>query len=426
MDVKLYPCKEHCNDNLSAFGVDCDIPSNFQPITFPGKEGDEKFCLRFIEHGNDFKAKTGYYIGIDWIDEGKSAIQVNPKVNNEVNQTDYLKMLSVAMTNPKGSDYVNKIYTIKQDLPSIPINRSDDLLTPLLVIQYINVLKEIVRKGLKKSYHRVQRNLHSRVKGKVLVSATIKENMLKNRMLKTKCEFDTFDENNLENRLLKKALSFSKRYLTSKKIKLDREKINYINPAFERVSEEVSLSEMKFSKPNPFYKEYKEGLKLAKLILKRFGYNINKTAESKISTPPFWIDMSLLFELYAYSLLREKYGAGVHYQVKGSHSTELDFIINTENESYIADTKYKKVYRGESVNINDIRQVSGYARDNKILKHLNCEQYKEGKKVPECLIIYPDTNQSKKEYGSFGDIEEIDQFVKFKKQSVKLPLVFSQ
>lgn len=43
------------------------------------------------------------------------------------------------------------------------------MLTPLLVMQLLQVVKTIVHKGLKKSNCKVERNLHSRVKDKVLV-----------------------------------------------------------------------------------------------------------------------------------------------------------------------------------------------------------------------------------------------------------------
>lgn len=59
--------------------------------------------------------------------------------------------------------------------PYIEINQKQDLITPLLMIRYLQVLKSVVRKGLKKSYYRVEQNLSSKIKGKVLVSKTLKK-----------------------------------------------------------------------------------------------------------------------------------------------------------------------------------------------------------------------------------------------------------
>ena len=62
------------------------------------------------------------------------------------------------------------LYEIKFDEPCIEINKKQDLITPLLMIKYLQVLKTVVRKGLKKSYYRVERNLSSKIKGKIEVS----------------------------------------------------------------------------------------------------------------------------------------------------------------------------------------------------------------------------------------------------------------
>ena len=122
------------------------------------------------------------------------------------------------------------------------------------------------------------------------------------------CCYDVFGFDGLENRLLKKALVFVKRYLdvyfeqsghfdTLNDQSLN-DLFNFIQPAFESVSEEVSLYEVKHTKTNVFYKEYEEGVKLAKLILRRFGYNVNNVEAKKVEMVPFWIDKSKLFELY--------------------------------------------------------------------------------------------------------------------------------
>ena len=67
------------------------------------------------------------------------------------------------------------------------IDQEQDLLTPLLVVQFLRIVKEIVRKGLKKSYYKVAQNLYGKVKGKILVAQTIKQNVLKNKALNTVC-----------------------------------------------------------------------------------------------------------------------------------------------------------------------------------------------------------------------------------------------
>jgi 5-methylcytosine-specific restriction enzyme subunit McrC len=290
------------------------------------------------------------------------------------------------------------------------------------VVQYLRVVQDIVRKGLKKSYYRVEQNLNSRVKGKILVSQTIKQNLLKNKPLKTFCTYDEFGINGLENRLLKKALQFVRSYIPMIKIK-DSEKFTseifiYIMPAFELVSEDISLNEIKHSKINAFYREYEEGIRLAKLILKRFGYNITNTQQTKVKIPPFWIDMSKLFELYVLGLLKDRFGNDViyHFSTRGN---ELDFLLKAKDYKMVVDAKYKPKYEFGKEH-SDMRQVSGYARLNRVYEKLN----KPINEVIDCLIIYP--NQD------IGNIEikttdlrssKIENYNSMYKVSIKLPTI---
>ena len=230
------------------------------------------------------------------------------------------------------------------------------------------------------------------MKGKVLVSQTIKQNLVKNKPLHTYCSYDEFGLNGLENRLLKKALVFIQRYLPNIK-NLQSEKytieiFNYINPAFEFVSEEVNLNDIKHTKTNAFYKEYKEAIQLAKLILKRFGYNVSNTQEKSIKTPPFWIDMSKLFELYVLGLLKDSYGANALYgdkEVKLKYGLP-DYLITKEGEKSIADAKYKLIYNEDGkYDIDNIRQLSAYSRDYKVFEKLAIPE----DKIIDCLIIFP-------------------------------------
>lgn len=392
------------------------------PIHF--SNDPNKICVRI---SNDLKVETNYYVGVDWLNEHK-AIYVQPKLNRDAPQTDYLQMLFTALKNPDVANYTKDLFEIKWDKPYIKIEQQQDLLTPLLIVQFLSITKEIVRKGLKKSYYKVEQNLNSRVKGKVLVGQTIKKNFVNNKPLKTYCSFDEFGLNGLENRVLKKALVFVQRYLpTFKHIQADeysQRMFNYILPAFENVSAEVDLNDVKHTKTNAFYKEYAEAIRLAKLILKRFGYNISNTANTTVTTPPFWIDMSKLFELYILGLLRKEYGNKITFQDNGNYGY-TDFLLNNGAEKIIIDAKYKPKYNEEYL-IEDIRQLSGYARDKGVLEKLGIKEEQWLKTVPNCLIIYPERNNINNEATTKIDLEnksEIKAFVNFYKLSVSLPQI---
>jgi 5-methylcytosine-specific restriction enzyme subunit McrC len=292
------------------------------------------------------------------------------------------------------------------------------------VLEFLHVVKDIVQKGLKKGYYREHNNLYARVKGKVLVSETIKKNLLKNRTLSTSCSYDAFGFNIPENRLIKMALLFVGKYMTRLKLSAlnehFKENLSYISPAFEAVHDDVSISEIKQLIFNPFYKEYKRGIELAKLILKRFGYNISNTQKSElVKVPPFWIDMSKLFELYVYSFLKAEYGPFLFFQFPGK-GTHIDYLVNKEGNEAIIDAKYKPSYK-RGYDIIDIRQLSAYSRDEIVLKKLGISAGDMQRTVSKCLIIYPDSASNLCLWKN--NEEAISGFVNFFKRSVGLPVI---
>ncbi len=410
-----------------------NLPKKSFSMLFANNSKKSIYHCYFNKDKDNHFLTTSYYVGVDWIVQNTSAIYIPPKLDINTKQTNYLKMLFDALKHPEVLKHTSELFEIKFDDTPIEIKQEQDLLTPLLVVQFLGIVQQIVKKGLKKSYYRVEKNLTAKVKGKILVNQSIKKNIVKNDILKTYCSYDEFGFNGLENRLLKKALLFVQRYLPTiphidKNNLFINNTLHYILPVFESVSEEIELHEIKHSKFNAFYKSYEEAIRLAKLILKRFGYNINQTSEQKtIKTPPFWIDMSKLFELYVLGLLKNEFGNLVDYHERGNYG-ETDFIL--QEPKMIIDTKYKKGYANGECEylIEDVRQLSGYARDVGVLKKLKCydENNKDETKVIPCLIVHYDkdllTQEEAKSYEiNLDEKIEIKQFVKFYKLAVKLP-----
>jgi 5-methylcytosine-specific restriction enzyme subunit McrC len=235
------------------------------------------------------------------------------------------------------------------------------------------------------------------------------------------CRFQEYSTNCLENKLLKKTLLFAQRYIAKylNNYKILSQKTNHFLSVFENISNEISISEIKRIKINSLYREYTEAIDLAKQILRYFGYSLKKIDKDKSverKMPPFYIDMSILFEIYVYSLLSDCYGEEIIYHSRGTYG-EVDFL--KKDEKLIIDTKYKKLYDGGEYKIEDIRQLSGYSRDNGVLKKLGifCDDT-----VVDCVIIYP--AQEKEENFKNRKLKEeaIKGFAKFYKCGVKLPL----
>lgn len=382
---------------------------------------DSSHCFIFEKKEQGFELKADYCIGLDWLGNTGRYLYVEPKINkkstrifntiinseyeilgldedsniteSDLLELDYLKMLLQVTNVPESNDELKGLLQIDWVAKPIEIPQKDDKLTPFLVVQYLQLVKAIVRKGLKKNYYKVQENLNNRVKGKILVGQHIKQNVFKNRFTNTFCEYQQFGEDHAENRFLKKVLQFASSYIENheklfgdKFIELQHT-INYCRPAFELISNQVNDYELKHIKHNPFYKDYSTTVDLGKKILKRFAYNITQTTNDKVATPPFWIDMPRLFELYAYSKMIEANPTdrkAIRYQFS-THGNFLDILVSKPDFQMVIDAKYKLHYQNGHLH-QDIRQVAGYARLNKVRKELNVTDDRN----IDCLIIYPD------------------------------------
>lgn len=373
----------------------------------------------YLNLKNNFQ--VGYFIGLDWLAPKEVAIMVKPKVAN----LDYLKMFMECFNYPEMAAHLKDIYKIKFHEPTITLDTNPFELTPLLVFHFMNTVKNIAKKGLKKDYIRKEDNLQSKIKGKILFSKSLKMNNFKGRIDRNYCNFQEYSLDCIENKVLKKALIFVKSYLQKhyrNETKL-LNSLNYCLSAFSEVSEEIDISKIKHFKINSLYKEYAEGLKLAKMVLQAFSYNITETTKQKQNNvPPFYINMPLLFELYIYGKLKKQFGKSIIFQANGKYGN-ADFL-DTERK-IIIDTKYKMIYNEEKYEIENIRQLSAYARDKGILKKLNLADSDKGK-IVDCLIIYPLETEDKDLKFNFSkenlEKNEIKQFEQFYKIGVGLPI----
>jgi 5-methylcytosine-specific restriction enzyme subunit McrC len=380
-----------------------------------------KLGLGFDNYGQLW---SSYYIGIDWIKEKELYIAVEPKLEN----LDYVKMFVHCLHHSEISKFLKEVYNIDFQKTQIETQNANWDLTPFLVVHFISLVETITTQGLKSNYIIQEENLSSKIKGKILFSQQLKKNILSKREDRIYCRFQEYSIDCLENRLLKRALLFVQRYtakhLDREKYKLLFQKQNRLLSAFENISENISHSEIKRIKINALYKEYVEAIELAKQILRRFGYSYMNTKNDEKRLPPFWIDMSKLFELYVYSLLKDAYGSKIIYQLSEDgkrqthgHYGDIDFM--KLDEKILIDTKYKRIYAQEGkYEIDDIRQLSGYARDWGVLKKL---EITNENKVIDCVIIYPDKTSSDNFQGRELKKTPNEKFTKFYVCGIKLP-----
>ena len=375
--------------------------------------------------------RASYYIGADWLNEPDIAVVVRPK-NDTV---DYLSMLNVVLSFNKVSKYFDDFFCINFSKKPIPIQEGFfDNLTPFLFVSFLYYLSCIFERDIKSDFITRSDNIKFRIKGRVDIRQTILHNFSKLKNNTFYCKYQDFSVNTLENRLLKKALFFTIHYLSMLNgdylsgsfAELYKQANRFYN-LFYHVGDNISVTEInKIScRTNNLFIFYKKAIYFAKLILRRFNYKIG--SKSSIQTvPPFWIDMSRLFECYVYHLLCGCNKTTILFQGTGSHKTKTDFLLPDYN--LIVDAKYKYQYSGDD-ELADIRQLSGYSRDKRILEKLSVPAEQFNSVIPNCLIIYP--NKENSSYSSdYLDLSKMAQnatpiknYINFWKIGINLPRV---
>ena len=361
----------------------------------------------------DQNLQASYYIGADWLVKNELSLIVTPKIKD----IDFTQMFLSALQTENDEDvkYFSQCYGIDFDKPAIEAPAVCNLLTPLLLIHYISLLERLVSTGLKKDYITIIENLKGKIKGQILFSQQLPQNIIPKREYRTVCRYQTYTEDIPANRLLKKALLFARKMLqiwmqrhsSYRKI---QSRINKLLVAFTNVSEDIDVLQVQHLQNNKLFKTYPEAIRVAKMILMRFDYSVSNISEYNHTTPPFWIDMSRLYEMYVLNILRERYGKNILFQVSGYRGCKADYLH--VGEKIIIDAKYKPRYNYSNEGIlPDIREISGYARDKRILRSLDAET---DEKEVKCLIIYPKQafndilNNSQLDNETINDLQELN------------------
>ncbi len=233
---------------------------NGKEIVFAVRRGreDKELCLSLRRKDDDIVARGSYFIGMEWVEQGKVAVQINPKINDGF-EVDYVRMLNDALSESANYDHLQHLVTIHFNKPSIRVQQQRDVLSVFLVTEYINILHRLVFKGLKRNFHLVEGNLHNTTKGRLMVNRNVRQNLAKGHITDNVCKYQVYDINTPENRILKKALTFSLQQLEAYKHVFDieplRAKARYVKPYFDNVSDEVGVKTIKTCKCNPVYKE---------------------------------------------------------------------------------------------------------------------------------------------------------------------------
>ena len=361
------------------------------------KQDDRYNGLKLIEWSKPGdQVSWGYYasfkIGAEWIDEQESLVVTTKR---KMEHIDFVGMFMTCFSSDLAFKSFSKIYSIDIDKPTIEAPALQSVVSPLIVLHFLGVVSRI--RELKKGYVRRSENL-KKVKGRIKILQNERLNIATKRYDRVFCEYDEYSVDIPENRLIKKALLFSQRFLrrlNTQSSTAAKTLISQTLTRFSCVSDEVEIRQVKQMRAHKLFTDYNEAIRLAKLILRIFDYNISKVDNTKGKVVPFWLDMSLLYEHYVYGLLHEAYREKITYQFE-SKAGKPDFLYKSDEYKAILDTKYIPKYESEHLDTYVVRQLSGYSRDLRILKHLGYKGINEEMLVPPipCVVIYPKEEKS--------------------------------
>lgn len=352
--------------------------------------------MRYEFDPNPTHPKDGFYsyfrIGAEWIDETQTeALIVLPKIE----RIDFIEMFMTCLRTSHPDDNFSAIYDIDLDAKPIRSQVLNSILSPLLIVQFLMIVREISERGLRKGYVNREGNLN-KVRGRIDFRKNEMRNVWTAHKERIYCRYDEFSVDTPENRYLKRALLIASNMISLMAGHRCYDTLYALCSqclcAFAEVSD--SLDDFRLnSRDNKLFREYTDALRFARMIIRKEEMTINSNRNSAYDiVPVFRIDMALLFEHYVLARLRDTFGRkSVIYQAHGSNAFIADFLIKKGNLKVIADSKYTEIYNEGSAKGDYIKQLCGYARDTKLLRKLDIDCTDEDAiPIVPCTLIYPD------------------------------------
>lgn len=390
---------------------------------FTASEDNEVFNFSVSNQGAH--VTSSYFVGLGWLIPGQLPIRIRPKLDDPTFETDYFKMVKEALEDFPLDCQLENLLNIDFTQQPIEINEKDEGLNLFVVLQFIFLLHNLIKRGLLRSFHQKDELFNCKIKGKILFSSSVTQSKdglpLQKQFF---CSHQTFDENVFINRLLKSA------FVVSRKLLQKYKNFSKSDPSFERKILQIShkmqniqalehIKTKRVVKLSPFFKNYKEPVRLAQLILRLAEIGAAKQSVSKVLVPPYWINMTKLFELYVFAKLKKSIKRGsIDYHLRFRFK-EPDFRIRNSDlglRTFIADAKYKPRYSDRASALwEDGKQLSGYSRFLPIRNYLKATPHTN---IP-CVILYSD--QSKEEFFNFDILEADSLFEDLYLAGIKLP-----
>lgn len=243
------------------------------------------------------------------------------------------------------ADFNDVLFGMAADLPEIELHRLfpgddgdaaaawehgldlADCCSLFEVWDYLAKLHLLCKKALKHQSELVEENLTGKVKGKIQLRKQLRHNLSKGRVDRVYCTYNRLSADNPENRILKYALHLCDKFLAGTTAAGLQDKLIYCKRALSAVSlRRCTLSSFREVKHNGVFTFYKPALAAAEKLMRGFSGEFQSTFVRSAGTDgglssigpyakdkkikPFFINMNLLFELYARRIVERMLPAG--------------------------------------------------------------------------------------------------------------------
>ena len=318
--------------------------------------------------------RFGSYVGV--IQIGGLTIEILPKADNNENsdknlwQNVLLNMLKVCK------------HIQVESISETQLKKRYHSILDVYFELYLNELERLVKKGLIKKYRKNQSNQNA-LKGKLLFAQNIQQNLVhKERFY---CEHQVYDKNHLLHQILFKGLLVLKTFVNDSL----KDKLNRLLFEFQDF-ENINIQKKHFNKIIIDRKnhDYQKAIDIAKIIILNYSPSLNYGNENLLT---LLFDMNALWEEYIFRILQKHKTNEIEVSFQNSDKfwenkrIRPDIVLKMQDETFVIDTKWK-IIEANNPSDDDLKQMFVY--------NLHW-------KAEKTLLLYPKTNQTDSEFGTF-------------------------
>ena len=286
----------------------------------------------------------------------------------------------------------------------------------ILIYLFSKYTRELFNSSIYQKFTEVNREL-SFVKGRIDFNTYINDNLARGRNHKISCEFDAFEIDNDFNRGVK----FVAKLLVS--VTKDSQSARYLSEILfmldEVADDTISADTMRNMKFNPMFSDFETIRDYCVLFLEN---SISFNYKNSLKLFAFLLPMEYIFEDFLFGFIdKEISEIKVKSQVGAYHLDEEknfalrpDILLESNNRTVIADTKYKIVYSDENDSKNGVSQSDLY----------QMLAYAVRFNVDEIVLYYPNTINHLTAQNS--ELHIVDKLAKDKKvriKTIQLPII---